>query len=84
MYPQDSLASVDVRPVDRDLPIEPAGPKQGRVQDLRPVAGRHDDDALGGVEAVHLHEELVERLLALVMAAEGTAHRTSARLPDGV
>jgi hypothetical protein len=58
-----------------------SGPQEGRVEDLGAVGGRHDDEALAGVEAVHLGEELVEGLLALVVAGHD-AH--AARLADGV
>ena len=52
-----------------DLAVEAAGTQQGRIEDVGTVGGRHDDDALGGLEAVHLGEHLVERLLTLVVTA---------------
>ena len=52
-----------------DLAVEAAGAQQGGVEDVGPVGGRHHHDALGGLEAVHLGEHLVERLLPLVVAA---------------
>ena len=52
-----------------DLPVETAGTQQSGVEDIRTVCRRHDDDAVVGLEAVHLHEQLVERLLALVVPA---------------
>src|ERR1700743_2839668 len=45
---------------DHDLPIEAARPQQSRVEHIRPVGGRDDDDALVLLEPVHLHEELVQ------------------------
>ena len=66
---QDRLASLDVRLVDEHLPIEPARPHQRGVEHLRPVRRGHDDDALPRVEAVHLREQLVQRLLALLVPA---------------
>ena len=48
------------------------GPQQRRVEDVGPVGGRHDDDALVGLEAVHLDQQLVEGLLALVVTAAQT------------
>jgi hypothetical protein len=55
--------------------------QQGRVEDVGAV-GRGDEDHAGaGVEAVHLHQQLVERLLALVVAA---AHAGAAVPADGV
>ena len=58
------------------------GRSSAGIEDLRPVGGRQDDDALGAAEAVHLGEDLVERLLALVVAAQ--RGRSAARAPDGV
>ena len=66
---EDLGPALHVRAVEDDLAVEPAGPQQRRVEDVGPV-GRGDDDDVGvGVEAVHLDEDLVEGLLALVMAA---------------
>ena len=78
---EDRLAADDVGPIDDDGAVEAAGPQQGGVERLGPVGGRHDDDAAVGVEAVHLDEQLVERLLALVVAADDAA---AARLAQGV
>jgi len=81
--PEDRLASTDIGLVHDDLAVEAASPKERGVEDLRAVGGGHDDDALGGVEAVHLDEELVQRLLALVVTTD-EAGRAPAGLPDGV
>ena len=59
----------DVGLVDQHLPVEAARAEQGRVEHLGPVGRAHDDDALAAVEAVHLGEQLVQRLLALLVAA---------------
>ena len=66
--PQDLLAPLEIRVADGHLTIEPAGTQQRRVEDVRAVGGGHDDDAVGLGEAVHLDEQLVERLLALLVA----------------
>ncbi len=66
-----------------DAAVEAAGAQQRRVQHVGPVRGRQHDDGLGGLEAVDLGEDLVERLLALVVGA-GDRHRALARAPDRV
>ena len=66
-------ASGKVGPVDGDAAVETAGTQQRLVQHLGPVGRRQDDHALAGVKAVHLGQQLVERLLALVVAAEAAA-----------
>jgi hypothetical protein len=51
---------------DRHLPVEPARTQESRVEDLRPVGRRQHHDANHRVE-VHLREQLVQRLLPLVV-----------------
>ena len=72
---QDLDAALVVGRVDDDLPVEPAGSQQRRVEDVRPVGGGQHDDALVPGEAVHLGEDLIEGLLALVVTAERIARR---------
>ena len=63
------------------MAVEAAGTEERRIEDVGPVGRGEDDDALVGVEAVHLDEDLVERLLALVVAA---AEAGAAVPPHGV
>src|SRR5437764_1222521 len=67
VYLQERLAALHIRGVHGDLPVEPARPQQRRVEDVRPVGRRDQDHAALGVEAVHLDQQLVEGLLALVV-----------------
>ncbi len=60
---------VERRQGHHDLTVEPTGPEERGVEDVGAVRRRHHHDSLGGFEAVHLGEHLVERLLALVVAA---------------
>ncbi|GAA3298777.1 hypothetical protein GCM10020295_35220 [Streptomyces cinereospinus] len=64
-----SSPALHVRAVDGDLPVEAAGAQQRRVEDVGPVRRGDEDHAALDVEAVHLDEQLVEGLLALVVAA---------------
>ena len=66
---QDLLAAGDVGVRHHDLAVEAAGPQQRRVEHVGPVGGGDQDDAFVGLEAVHLDQQLVQRLLALVVAA---------------
>jgi hypothetical protein len=52
------------------------------LADVGAVRRRHDDDSLGRLEAVHLREHLVERLLALVVAAAETGAALAADRVD--
>ena len=66
---QDGLAALQVGSLDGDLTVETPRAQQRRVEDVGTV-GRRDQDNVGAlVEAVHLDEELVQGLLALVVAA---------------
>src|SRR5206468_8435382 len=63
---------------DDDAAVEATGAQDGGVEDVGAVGRRDDDDAFVRLEAVHLDEELVEGLLALVVtAAEACAAVTT-------
>ena len=78
---EDLLPPRQVGPVDHDLPVETARPEERGVEDVGAVGGGEHDDAALGVEAVHLDEELVERLLPLVVP---TAEAGATLPTDGV
>jgi hypothetical protein len=77
---ENRLAAAQVGVPDHHLAVEAARPQQRLVEDVRPVGGGDDDDALVRGEAVHLHEQLVQRLLALFVAQRLAA----ARAADGI
>ena len=54
-------AARQVGPVDGDAPVEAAGAEERLVQHLGAVGGPQNDDALAGVEAVQLGQQLVDR-----------------------
>jgi len=53
---QNGFATAHVRQIDSNLAVEAARAQQRRVQNIRAVGCRNDNDALLGVEAVHLNE----------------------------
>src|SRR5437016_5788042 len=63
-------ATVAIRRVDEDAPVEAPRAEQRGVKHLGAVGGAQHDHTLVTGEAVHLGEDLIERLLALVVAAE--------------
>ncbi len=81
VHRQDRGAPVLVGGVDGDLAVEAARAQQRRVEDVGAVRRGDEDDPAAGVEAVHLDQQLVERLLALVVAA---AHAGAPVAADGV
>ena len=78
---EDLDAALAVGAVDHDLAVEAARAQQRRVEDVGPVGGGDQDDVVLHLEAVHLDQQLVERLLALVVAA---AEAGAAVAADGV
>src|SRR3569623_1198775 len=78
---QNLLAAAHVGQRHHDLAVETAGTQQRGVEHVGTVGGGDDDDALATLEAVHLHQQLVEGLFALVMtAAEAGAAMTADRV----
>ena len=77
----DLLAAGDVGAIDEHVAVEAAGAQQGGVERFGAVGGAHHDDAAVAVEAVHFHQQRVERLLAFVVAADVAA---AARFAEGV
>ncbi|GBD19185.1 hypothetical protein HRbin27_01689 [bacterium HR27] len=67
MDPQNRRAPPLVRQSHHHLPVEPARPQERRIEHVRPV-GCRDYHYIGvGLEPVHLDQELIERLLPLVV-----------------
>ena len=81
MHLQDLFAPPDVRQVHHHLPVEAAGTQQGRVQDVRTVGGGNHDYIGVVFKTVHLHQQGVQRLFPLVIAA---AHAVTALAAHGV
>mmetsp|Transcript_5888 Transcript_5888/g.15179 ORF Transcript_5888/g.15179 Transcript_5888/m.15179 type:complete len:289 (+) Transcript_5888:769-1635(+) len=79
---EDVLASLDVRPIDRHRSVEATRTEQSRIQNVGTICSRQHDNARGGAEAVHLHEELVQRVLALVVSAHRSA--STSRTSNGI
>ena len=68
VHGEDLLAAVDVGARNDDLAVEAARAQKRRIEHVRTVGRGDDDDAFVRLEAVHLDQQLVERLLALVIA----------------
>mmetsp|Transcript_81145 Transcript_81145/g.238445 ORF Transcript_81145/g.238445 Transcript_81145/m.238445 type:complete len:242 (-) Transcript_81145:145-870(-) len=68
MHLEDGGAALHVRRVHLDLPVEAAWPNQRLVEDVCTIGRREDHDPVVALEAVHLRQQLVHSLLALVVA----------------
>ena len=67
---EDRLAAADVGAIDDDRAVETARTHKGGIERFGAIGRRHDDDAVIGIESIHLDEELVERLFAFIVAAD--------------
>ena len=72
MYLQDFGTTFDIRTVYYNLAVKTAGTQQCRVQNVRTVGCSNHNDAFVSAETVHLNQQLVQSLLALVMATAKT------------
>ena len=66
---QNVAASVHVGAVDDDLAVEASGTQKRRVEYVGAVRRGDEDYARASFKAVHLDEQLVQRLLAFVVSA---------------
>ena len=81
---ENLLAADHVRIGHDHLAVEAAGAQQCRVENVGPVGRGDEDDAFIRLEAVHFHQQLIERLLALVVAAAETGAAMAADRVDFV
>ena len=77
MYFQNLLAAANVWQTHHHLTVETAGAQQSGIEHIGAVGRRNDDDAVIHFKPVHLHQQLVQRLLTLIVT---TAH-TGATVP---
>ena len=82
MHLQGGKTARQIGTIHGDAPVEAAGAQQRLVQHLRAVGSAQHDNAFAGVKAVQLRQQLVQRLLALVVAAAELA--AVAGFTDGV
>ena len=81
VHAEDAFAPLDIGTIHDDAPIETARPEEGRIEHVRTVGRGDEDDALVRLEAIHLDQQLVERLFALVVPA---TQPRAAMTPDRV
>ena len=69
MHFENHFPATYIRQRYDDLPIETTGSQQRRIENVRTVSRRNDDDAFSTFKAVHFDKHLVQRLLAFIMTA---------------
>merc|ERR1719387_3345407 len=78
VYFQDFYSSGLVREVDRHSTVESTRSQESIVQNISSVGGGDDNNPGVPREAVHLREDLVQRLFPFVVGSEATARRALA------
>ena len=82
MNTQNRLASANIRIANRDLAIKTTRAQKRGIQNILAVRRCQNNDALVDRKAIHLNEQLVERLLALIVSAAETAASLAADSVD--
>src|SRR5690606_16078944 len=81
MHSEDLLPPAHIGPADVHLAVETTGTHERRVEHVGTVRRGDHDDLGNEVKAVHLDEDLVQRLLALVVpAAQASAAHPAYRV----
>ena len=81
MHVENLFAPEDVRIGHGHLAVETPGTQQCRIEHIGPVGSGDQDHALVGLEPVHFHQQLIEGLLAFVIAP---AKSGAAVAPDSI
>jgi hypothetical protein len=71
MHLENGLPTAAVGAIDQHLPVETSGAQQRRVEDFGTIGCRQQNDAGARIETVEFGQQLVQRLLLFVIAAEG-------------
>ena len=69
VHAENLFAALDVRAIDDHAAIEAPRTQQRGIKHIGAIGRGDQDDAVVGLEAVHLNQELVEGLLAFVVSA---------------
>src|SRR5690606_29835443 len=78
MHFQYLLTAADIGKSNHNLTVKTARPQQRRIEHVGAVGGGDDDDAIVGFKPVHFDQQLVQCLLALIVATtEASATMTS-------
>ena len=64
---QDAFTPADIGQRHHYAPVEAARAQQRWIEHIGAIGGGDQDDAFVRFEAVHFHQQLVERLLALIV-----------------
>jgi hypothetical protein len=66
---EDLQTTPEIGPRHNNPPVKSARPQQSWIQHVRAIRRRDQDDTLVSLEAIHLDQELIQSLLALVVTS---------------
>ena len=72
MNRQNGFSATQIRLVHHNLPIKPTRAQQRRVQNIRPIGGRNHNHPIVFAKPVHFNQQLIQRLLPLIVPATQT------------
>src|SRR5271167_664862 len=78
MHLQDRNPRQLVGPVERNLPVEAACARERRIENFGAVRRGKQHDSFARVETVEFRQQLVQRLLLLIVAPAGETRRSRA------
>jgi len=67
MYPQNAFSTLDIRCRNHNLAVKSAGSQKCRIQNIRPVGCRNQDNSFIGFKTIHLHQQLIQGLFPFIM-----------------
>ena len=78
MHAQNLFAAAHIRQPHHHAAVKAPRPEQRRIEHVGPVRRRNQNHAVVRLESIHLHQQLVQSLLALVVpAAQARAAMTA-------
>src|SRR4029077_13660490 len=81
VHAQNLFPAAHIRVTYHYAPVKAPRTQQCRVKHVRTIGRRHENDAFVRLETVHFHQQLVQRLLALIVAtAQSRAAMASYRV----
>ena len=69
VHVKNGFPFLEVRHVHIDLPVKTTSTHEGAVQNVSPVGGRQNDDTTVCAKSIHLRQQLVEGVFALIIGA---------------
>jgi hypothetical protein len=66
---QDASAALEIGEVDSDLTIKTSRTEKSRVKDIDTIGSSNGNDTRVSIETIHLHQNLIHSLFALVITS---------------